>query len=330
MPLAPGVAIVYRRVRISSNSTKKEEGMPRKMLLRDPGFRRIGPTSAIWAWVLLATIALVAGCVPATSDDSTTRATVMQRVLDGGKIRCSYLIYSPYFRKDPNTGELSGIFHDVMEEIGKNSDLEIDWVEEVGYENIFVGLDAARYDVFAGGLYPNASRAKVGSFTIPVFYSIVTTWGRPDEHRFDEDLSAIDSPSVRIATIDGAIEDIIAKTDFPNASRVSLPQLSPFTQNFLNITSGKADITFAEPGLATEYLQANPGAIQQLSPDNPLRIFGNSLVVRTGEVELLAFLDVGLRELLFTGRIDKILAKYEPAPNVFPRVATPYRLQAVN
>jgi ABC-type amino acid transport substrate-binding protein len=279
--------------------------------------------------VILAAIALAGAWVmssrPATAGaGTTTAASRLPQILQSGQIRCSYLLYSPYFRKDPNTGQLSGIFHDLMEDIGRRASLKINWVEEVGYEAIFPGLDSGRYDVFAGGLWPNASRARAASFTIPVFYSVIKAWGRPDEGRF-RDLQGINDPSVGIATIDGAMEDLIAQSDFPKARRVSLPQLSPFTQNLLNITSHKADLTFAEPGIVREFLQSNPGSLKELAPDKPLRIFGNSLVVPRGDFQLQDFLNLALQEALYSGAVDTILSKYEPAPGVFPRVALPYR-----
>jgi ABC-type amino acid transport substrate-binding protein len=185
-------------------------------------------------------------------------------------------------------------------------------------------LDSGRYDVFAGGLWPNVNRAKAASFSIPVFYSVIKAWGRNNESRFG-DLAGINTPSVRIATIDGAMEDIIAQNDYPLATRVSLPQLSPFTQNLLNVQSGKADLTFAEPGIIREFLATNPGALKELAPDRPLRIFGNTLVVKRGDAQLKEFLDIALAELLYSGAVDRILRKYEPSPGVFPRVALPYR-----
>src|SRR5262249_2161243 len=148
-------------------------------------------------------------------------------------------------------------------------------------------------------------------FSVPIFFSVIKTWVRSDEQRFTK-MVDLNSPSVKIASIDGAMEDIIARTDFPNAQRVSLPQLSPFTQNLLNITSGKADLTFAEPGVVAEFLKTNPGTLKEIFPDQPHRIFGNSLVSRRGQDELWHFLNVGLRELLYTGRVDRIIAKYEP------------------
>lgn len=250
----------------------------------------------------------------------------LSHIIAKGEIRSSYLIYPPYFLRDANTGQMSGIFYDLMEEIGKRSGIKINWVEEVGYENIFAGLDSGRYDIFAGGLWPNVTRAKAGSFSRPVFYSVIKAWGRTNEKRF-QNLNGIDSPAVKIATIDGAMEDIIAQNDFPHASRVSLPQLSPFTQNLLNITSKKADITFAEPGVILQFLKTNPRTLSELAPNQPLRIFGNCLVIRRGDIELKDFLDVALAELLYDGTVDRILRKYEPGPGVFPRVALPYRLE---
>jgi len=246
-----------------------------------------------------------------------------QKIITSGEIRCSYLIYSPYFRKDPNTGQLSGIFHDIMEEIGKRSSLKVVWVEEVGYETIFAGLTSGIHNVFCGGLWPNAPRAREGSFSIPVFYSVVKAWARSGETRFTN-LDGVNNVTTRIAAIDGAMEDIIARTDFPKAERVSLPQQTPFTQSLLNITTNKADITFAEPGVIREFLAANPGTLKEIAPDRPLRIFGNVLVLPQREQQLKQFLDVALSELLYSGAIDRILERYEPGKGVFPRATLPY------
>ncbi|WP_316235289.1 MULTISPECIES: substrate-binding periplasmic protein [unclassified Bradyrhizobium] len=247
-----------------------------------------------------------------------------KKIIEAGEVRCSFLVYSPYFRRDPNTGAMSGIFYEIMEEIGRRASLKISWVEEVGYETMFAGLNSGKHDVFCAGLWPNATRAREASFSIPVFYSVVKAWGRADETRYSN-LANMNDPSTRITVIDGAMEDIIARADFPKATRVSLPQLSPFTQSLLNITNNKADITFAEPGIIREFLSSNKGALKELAPSNPLRIFGNVLVIPQHEPQLKQFLDVALLELLYSGSINRILEKYEPGRGVFPRVILPYQ-----
>jgi ABC-type amino acid transport substrate-binding protein len=242
------------------------------------------------------------------------------------KIRCGYLVYPPYIKKDPNTKKLSGIFYDVMEEIGKNADVEIEWTEEVGYDDIFPGLSNGRFDAFCGGLWPNTMRAKVGTFSIPVFYSTVTAWGRVGDKRFKDDLDKINEQNVRIAVLDGAQEDIIARTDFPKARRVSKPSNNNFTDNFLDVQYQRADVTFAEPSGVAAYIAANPKSLEQIS-SVPLRTFGNVIVVRKGAYSLKEFFDVALTELLYSGKIEKIVQKYELYPGLFLLPSVPYEVK---
>jgi ABC-type amino acid transport substrate-binding protein len=261
---------------------------------------------------------------PVTGNSAS--ASRLLGILESGEIRCGYIVYAPYFRKDTTTGELSGIFHDLMEDLGRRANLKIRWVEENGYVSIFTSLESGRYDVYAGGLWPNANRAKSASFTIPAFFSVVKAWGRSDEVRF-RDLQGINDPNVTIATIDGVMDDLIARADFPRARRTSLSQSSPFTHNFANVISHKADITFSEPGIIREFLQEHPATLKELAPETPVRVFGNSLVVPRGDLQLQEFLNVSLLEALNNRAVETILAKYESAPGMFPRVAVPYELE---
>lgn len=244
------------------------------------------------------------------------------RVMATQTLRCAYNVYDPYFMKDPNTGQFSGIFYELTEAFGQSAGIKIEWTEEVPYNDIFSGLNANRYDALCSGMWPNVTRAKVGTFTIPIAYSIVTAWGRYDETRFSN-LDKINDPAVKISTIDGEMSDMIAQGNFPLAERISSPGQTPFTDHFMKIISKKADVTFAEPSIVKEYISANPHTIKQLST-KPLRIFGNTLAVDKGEMELKEFLDVGLMELIYSGRVEAILKKYEKYPGSFMRVANPY------
>lgn len=252
------------------------------------------------------------------------KETAFDRVLKTQTIRCGYIVYPPYFIRDINTNKMSGIFYDLMEEIGKNSGLKIEWVEEVGYDSIFTALDTGRFEVFAGGLWPSAERAKAGYFGMPAFYSGIMAWGRNEEKRFSH-LDEINDSSVRIAVLDGSMEDLIARMHYPKAQRVSLPQMTSFVLNFQNIVDKKADVTFAEPSVVHEFMEKNPKTIKRLGSGKPLRIFANSLAVGRGEVDLKQFLDVAMQELIFSGEIDRILTRYEKERGLFLRAGNPYQ-----
>lgn len=253
------------------------------------------------------------------------KESAFDRVMKTQTIRCGYNQYAPYFIKDANTGEFSGIFHDIMEELGKNAGLKIEWAEEVGFDGIFTGLADGRYDVWCSGIWPSTSRSRVGTFTSPVFFSTIVSWAKPGEARF-KTLADFNKADVRLATIDGAQEDSIARTDFPLAQRISSSASTLFTDNFLKISTGKADVVFAEPSAAMAYAAANPGKLAPLLPEQPLRVFGNTLAVNKGETSLNELLDQGMLELLYSGRIEAILKRHEKYPGSFLRVAKPYEM----
>lgn len=276
------------------------------------------------AMVLLSGLLVQSGCSK-SPQQAPGKISLYERVLKAGKIRCSYCAYPPYCIKDPNTGKFSGIFVDVMEEIGRKLGLKIEWVEEVGWGTIFEGLDSDRYDVHGSGLWQNGTRGKKAFFSAPLFYNAIRIWVRAGDDRLKA-LADLNSPEVRVAVQDGAIEDLIARSDFPNAQRVSIAQLNPWTDNLLNITSKKADVTFAEPAVILPFLAKNPGTLRELAVGRPIRVFANSYPFKMGETEFKSMIDSAIAEIISEGTMDKILKKYENGPDEYLRVAPPYEL----
>lgn len=255
---------------------------------------------------------------------SAEKNSTFEQIRQSGEIRCGYNVYSPYLRRDPNSGELSGIFFDIMAAIGKNAGLKIIWAEEAGRADIFTGLDNGRYDVWCSGIWPNATRALAGRFTTPAFYSVVTPWVRQNDDKI-KSIADIRAGKARITAVDGAMEAIIAENDFPDNPRLTMPQSTPFDTNFQNIITEKADVTFAEPSSVAEFLTNNPGVLKSLGADHSLRTFANTLAVQQDDVRTQEFLNNAMNEIVYSGEVDKILMKYELVPGSFLRVARPYQ-----
>ena len=275
------------------------------------------------SWIVggVAVIALILSLFAYSNnqDGGSASNTALEKVVSSGTLRAGYIVYPPYIFKDPKTGELSGIFYDITNEIGKQLDLKVEWVEEAGYGTIATSLQAGRYDVYAG-IWPNAARSKAITFTVPAYYDAVYAYARTADHRFDNNLGAINSSAIKISTIDGELGDSIAKGSFANAQRISLPQSSPFDQLSLQVITNKADITFLPPTPANLFLKANPGTIRRVS-ETPVRIYGATIGVKLGESGLQEAISVALRELINTKAVDRILDKFDPAAL---RLAPPY------
>lgn len=264
-------------------------------------------------------------------DNSDTKQSVYDRILKSGKIRCGYVVYWPGCIKDPNTGKLTGVHVDAMEAIGDKLGLKIEWTEEVGWGSMIEGLQTDRYDAVGSGVWATASRGKYAAFCTPFYYLGPNAYCRIDDHRFDNDLKAIDLPTVRLSTIDGEASDIIARTQFPKAQRMSLPDMATVSQAFLQITGNKADVFMEDPLSAYEFEKNNPGKIKNIAHDKPLRVLPTSIMFRNGEPKLQTMFDKAVDELVLSGEMDRILDKYEPVRGqYYYRRANFYKLAGHN
>ncbi|MCF8229233.1 MAG: ABC transporter substrate-binding protein [Bacteroidales bacterium] len=250
---------------------------------------------------------------------------VYERVINSNTLRASYLSYPPACMKDTKTGEMSGIFVDVLQKACDNLGLKLEWTEEVGWSSQIEGLETNRYDIVGSPVWANPTRGKLTSMTIPVYYSGIGVYVRSDDNRFDGNLHLINDPNVRIGTIDGETADLIARTDFPDAKRVSSIQNTGIAQKFLDLTSNKCDVVFAEPYYAYEYLKNNPGTLKNIAEANPIRLFGNCYMFKKNEFQMQQMLNVAIQDLINSGYVDKIISKYEPAPHLFYRSANQYK-----
>lgn len=283
-------------------------------------------TSIQQTLTLLLAACLVFGCATSPDHGVVQKESLYSRVLRTGKIRCGYVIYPPDCIKDPNTGKLSGIGIETLELICKKLGLTPEWTEEVGWGTMLEGLQTGRYDVVASLVWTNANRAKLMAFSKPLVFSPIYVYGRHGDHRYRGQLEKLNSPKAKIATIDGETAQVIADADFPLSSRLSMPQMTDYSQLLLSVATGKADAALVEPIIANGYMHNNPGTIENISPGKPIRVFANCYMFNRSEFEFKAMLDTVLDEVINSGAMDKIVNKYEKHPGEIYRVALPYQL----
>ncbi|PWT96262.1 MAG: hypothetical protein C5B53_09990 [Candidatus Melainabacteria bacterium] len=281
--------------------------------------------SSLFYLFLLLVSASLTSCGQATSAHGAHHESLYDRVMKAGKIRCGYFIYPPYSIKDPNTGKISGVGTDAIQLVGNKLGVTVEMVEEVGWGNMVEGLQTNRYDIIASPVWTNANRARVAGFSKPLFYSPLFTYIKKGNHRLPKQLDKLNSPSITIATIDGETAQVIAESEVPKAKKLSMPQMTDCSQMLLNVATGKADLTFAEPTLALLYMKNNPNSLEILDPSHPIRMFPNCWMFKRGEYEFKSMIDTVLDEIINSGAMDRIIAKYEIAPNLVYRVAKPYK-----
>jgi ABC-type amino acid transport substrate-binding protein len=250
----------------------------------------------------------------------TVTETAYDRVLRTGVLRCGYTPYSVGFMKDPKTGSISGIYPDVVQRLAENLKLKVEWVEEIGWGQQIQGLQNKRYDMICSPVSLNSGRARAADFSIPLYYSPVHIWLKKGRTDLNADFKRLNQADVRISTLDGEQTSVFAKQFFPQAQQVSLPQTAPFSDLLLQVTTGKADIVFAEPLAVHEFMQQNPNSLQQLTGDDkPLLVVPNILLLPSGEPAFKSMIDNALRELFNSRMMDVFIDRYETYPNSYVR-----------
>lgn len=277
----------------------------------------------------VATSAIVAFSVMQLSRGADTRSepkkTTYEKMVERGTLECGYIPYPPMFIKDPNTGELSGIFHEAVEKSASNLGLEVVWKEEVEWGTMITALRAGRFDAICSPVWSNSARWAKVDFSTPLFFSGVTAYARGDDQRFEQSVDVANNSEFTIATIDGDSSMAIANQLFPEANLLELPQLSDYSQILLAVEEGKADLTFAEPFYAIKFNEANGADLTKAGEGSPIRIFGNSMMFRKGDTQIKSTLDGALNELIYDGSVDKLVEKYTGSVNSYYSVSTAYK-----
>ena len=282
----------------------------------------------LWPVILLALLTMTA-CSESSIHRTSAEGSLYDRVMRQGKIRCGYVVYNPGCLKDPNTGKLSGIGIDTLEMVAKNLGLKVEWTEETGWGTMLEGLETNRYDMIATPVWTNANRARLVDFSKPLYYSPINVWVKAGDKRFKAgNLASLNSSKFVIATVDGETAEVIANEDFPQAKKLSLPQLSGVEQVLLNVASGKADASFEEPAVAKDFLKHNKDSIEAVQMERPIRVFPNCWMFKRGQLEFKDMLDTALYQLIDSGAVDKVMSRYEKYPGTLYRVALPYRVPA--
>jgi ABC-type amino acid transport substrate-binding protein len=258
--------------------------------------------------------------VPQSASTAITKESAFARVMRTGTITCGYVVIPPQLGRDPNTGKLFGVGVDLTEELARRLNLKVNWAEEVSFATMTEGFNAGRYDVFCQPGYRWVPAARGMDYGEPVFYSATSAYVRADDVRFDNDLTAINDPSVRVATIDGEAGAFLRESDFPKSSATAMPQNTDISFLFEAVASGKADVVFANPLMIMPYLLSNPGKLKRIESNKPLRIHSHAFGFGKGEQDLANLFNLVMEEMLDDGTVDRILSSYEKIPDSFVRL----------
>ncbi|MCB1538664.1 MAG: transporter substrate-binding domain-containing protein [Rhodospirillales bacterium] len=256
--------------------------------------------------------------LPAFAQDG--QESSFDRVVRTHTLRCAYTVYPPFVQKDPNSGVLSGINYALVEEMGKQLGIKIEWGPEVGADVAFEGIGRA-FDANCTGYSPAPTRTFAVAFSRSLFYSPYTMYVRADETRF-KTLEDFNKESVKLATLDGEFSQIVAREQMPKAKTLQFPALTSHADRIEAVISDKADGLPLDASIGAEYMAKNPGRIKPFPI--PLRVVGCGIALPHGEPDLKGMIDVTVDALQQTGALARIIKENTPYPETILLPAKPY------
>jgi|GEM_PF-6454971 len=261
---------------------------------------------------LLVTASLLSACSKPHEQrtiDMAPRERALDRVATSGVLRCGYIAWPLLLEIDPNTRAMSGLMHDITEEIGRRAKLQVSWVEEVHFGTISEGLRSGKIDAICSGVWVNTERSKQMQFSAPIAFNPATLFvsNRSPIRLYQEILG---NRSLRMITIDGEASSLTKASLFPHHQEISLPKEADGPSLLLHLQMGKGDFTLTDEGSVQAFESSRPDALRKIH-DFPNILFPIAYVVANGEHGLAHLLDVGVQELHLSGVTSALITKYD-------------------
>lgn len=266
--------------------------------------------------LLVIVLALGAGYVGAALSPSDLIGqkveTPFDRVVKTGTLRCGYGITPSLLEVDPNTKQLRGFDYDLWQAIGEELGVKVEWAEEAGWGNFIEGLNSNRYDAFCSQLWVDESRAKYLTISKPALYSSINIYARADDTRFDNNLDAISNPSVIVPVVEGDVSVTMARTKFPEARTLVLPQTATVGDMVLSVQTRKADILYLDQGMAAAALAQHQGLFKKVPGLDGTFVYAGYYGFKQGDYALRDMINLSIDKLINDGTVARLAAKYSP------------------
>src|SRR5260370_5317365 len=93
--------------------------------------------------------------------------SVLAKVKKGGTLEVGYAQLPLWFYKDAKSGELKGVYKDLVELLAKDLEMTVNW-HEVPFDNSTIRLRSGDYDLFGSSAPYTVTRATVCNYVGPL------------------------------------------------------------------------------------------------------------------------------------------------------------------
>ena len=253
-------------------------------------------------------IVLLTSCGNNNTNFNQVEST-LDKVIKEKKLRVGYFIFEPTIMKSSESGNLEGIFIDMIEKIAKSISPDVQVIyQETKLSDFSVGLNSKQFDLCIGATFATPQRATSVLFTSPLFYCGYTGVVLQKDSAKYTDWSEINTKNVKTAVLNGSAIADLMRTDFLNANIAGFPG-SDLTIPLAAVSSGQADVGLMNEVTVRTYLREHPELIE-IFKDKPIAATYFSWSVRPDDIKWVNYLNTCIEYLQNTGEMLRYENKY--------------------
>ncbi len=257
-------------------------------------------------------LCLVSILTSSANAQENAKESAYDRVIRTGTLRCGYVVWDPYLVKDPNTGNYSGIAYDIMQEVGKELNVKVEWAAETGWGTFQEGLNSNKFDMMCVPVWQSGQRAKAALLTRPVYFNALYAFAREDDTRFDREAEAINQPNVTVSVVDGDITQAVRAMLFPKTKELAALELTGSSSVLMDVATKKSDVGLENMVAINKFNLTSKTKLKVVANKKPLRLFGNVFATKRGEHDFQKMVDATIGALNSSGFLERVARKYAP------------------
>ncbi len=255
--------------------------------------------------MLVLLVAFFTACNPKTT--SQPQSDTLEKVRSSKELHVGYFIFEPTIMEDPNTGQRSGVFIDMIESIAKALDAKVVY-HKIDLANFAAGLQSRQFDLCIGATFATPQRATAVMFTRPIFYAGYTGVAQKGKAASFTNWQSLDSPGLRVAVKQGSAIDDFVRDNFKKAQVVRLTG-ADLTLPLAAVSSGQADVGLMNQLTVFTYLRAHP-ELEEVLAKTPVVPTNFAWAVRPDDLRWLQFINTSLQYMEDTGEMYRYESKY--------------------
>jgi len=260
----------------------------------------------------LATVLMIAQPALAQNKES-----VLAKVKREGVLKVCYAQVTPDSYKDPKTGQWTGVFVDLVNEMASWMKVKIEPVE-VQFGTAPLSLNRGDCDLFGASLLYNAPRALEINFIRPFAAKGINGVVKKDKADRFKKYEDLNDASITIAVVAGSRDFEVAQRIFPKAKLLAL-QVTTDLAAFDSVKRGDADIALAN-GITIRWwtkVQGNEWASTALTSDFSTQ--QNGWAIRYGDSDWKDFLDSFAAWVIATNKSADLYDMYLSRTSLFDK-----------